>query len=260
MRRSVTDQQIIEQYELQHSIFAVAKALGVGASTAHRVLRKNGVPLVGLSVWRRKATRFRGEESQIRDAYERGATYEELRQRFGEASDHAFKHAIKRAGGALRQNPASRVTAEEVEKMLQLYAAGTSQMNISIALNRSQPTVARALRSQGIVSENKSGDQHSMWKGGRFKKEGYWHARVEKDDPVAQTMRDGKGYVPEHRLIMARALNRPLTTRETVHHINGDRGDNRIENLQLRHGKHGKHEVMCCLDCGSRNIGALALD
>lgn len=64
----------------------------------------------------------------------------------------------------------------------------------------------------------------------------------------------------EHREVMEGVLGRPLTSDETVHHINGDPLDNRPGNLQVRTGRHGKGVAHACGDCGSRNIVAVPID
>lgn len=142
-----------------------------------------------------------------------------------------------------------------------LYAKGLSFKEISAKVERAGNTVARHLRTKIDIRVRPvpRGECSQNWKGGRhLHHTGYWYRRVTDNDPMA-AMRSKNGLVPEHRLVMARLLGRPLLPTESVHHINGKRDDNRPENLQLRHGKHGKHIVMACLECGSHRLGPVEI-
>jgi len=87
-----------------------------------------------------------------------------------------------------------------------------------------------------------TGAESHMWKGGRRKHtHGYIMQRLYSDDKYYDMV--GKaGCVPEHRLVMARYLGRSLEQWEIVHHKNGIKDDNRIENLKLI-GNNGEHNT-----------------
>ncbi len=78
-----------------------------------------------------------------------------------------------------------------------------------------------------------SGAGNSNWKGGKsIDSNGY---------VTIKPYIDGKRReFKEHRLVMEKHLGRPLLSTETVHHVNGDSTDNRLENLELWSNRHPK--------------------
>ena len=78
---------------------------------------------------------------------------------------------------------------------------------------------------QGQHKGNKFG-----WKQGKTKCNGYWLV-YKPEHPNANSQ--GSGYVRQNRLVMEEFLGRYLYDDEVVHHINGIKDDDRIENLKL---------------------------
>lgn len=81
----------------------------------------------------------------------------------------------------------------------------------------------------GHSPRGRTGPAAPRWKGGRWvTPQGYIYLhRPTHPDATSD------GYVLEHRLVMEEAIGRRLRPDEIVHHINGKKGDNRAENLQM---------------------------
>ncbi len=84
------------------------------------------------------------------------------------------------------------------------------------------------------IGKTRMGSNHPMWKGGRYVNADGYVKIYAKDHANAS----GNGYVSEHTLIMSQQLGRPLLKSEAVHHKNGVKADNRIENLELWNRSH----------------------
>lgn len=83
---------------------------------------------------------------------------------------------------------------------------------------------------------NYKGENNPCFRGGRrIRKDGYIDILTE-NHPQSRD-----NYVLEHRLIMEKKIGRYLEPYELVHHINGIKDDNKIENLQLvSHQEHAQ--------------------
>lgn len=100
----------------------------------------------------------------------------------------------------------------------------------------------------------KKGADHPRWQGGRWVdgRDGYVFVHAP-GHPRARS----NGYVREHILVMEKKLGRLLEPDEIVHHINGDKQNNRRRNLWLctqathRLAHHSAFELVCeLLDAG----------
>ena len=107
------------------------------------------------------------------------------------------------------------------KEICEAYLSGKNSVEIAKEYNTTGLTIRRVLERNGIEIKRR-------YVGKTKTQAGYIMVKC-KGHPFA----DGKGYVREHRLVMEKHLGRYLAENEEVHHINGIKDDNRLENLQL---------------------------
>ena len=89
-------------------------------------------------------------------------------------------------------------------------------------------------KSMGL---NRRMENHPNWKGGkRIDTRGYVLIKKESGNV---------GYIREHRLVMEEQLGRKLNKWEIIHHKNGIKDDNRLENLEIVTLKTHRGFVVC---------------
>lgn len=245
------DEHIIRLYTVNNMAgSSIATVLGCSTCTVYRVLKRNDIPprfYANRHPERRSS--IVGNEDRVVELYQDGLSLEKVGEAFGVT--HVTVLRVLRDRGIPRRRRADQIrvafTPEDLETIRTLRKKGYSKPRIADEMHVGYGRIQEALEDLGMAAtiSKKRGPQKAAG--------GYVRIPLEDDDPL-RVMGNAKGYAQEHRIVMARALGRPLRDDETVHHINGVKDDNRIDNLQIHHGKHGSGVKMVCLDCGSHNV------
>tara|TARA_Y100000034_G_scaffold134723_1_gene203986 strand:- start:298 stop:762 length:465 start_codon:yes stop_codon:yes gene_type:complete len=141
------------------------------------------------------------------------------------------------------------------KKIAKRYQKGESLTQLAEAFDSNYGTVRLCVLRQGVELRKRG----AKYQGNRtLNQHGYIYIRLPKGHEDFHLQHKG-GYILEHRYFMAKHLGRALEDHESVHHIDGDRTNNSIDNLQIRNGKHGNGVVHVCINCGSNNIRSIEL-
>jgi hypothetical protein len=83
------------------------------------------------------------------------------------------------------------------------------------------------------------GKKHGNWKGGRHTSSGYKKVKIDNPDTGLATNK----YTTEHKIVIENDIGRTLVQGELIHHIDGQRDNNDIDNLHLCSG-HKEHKLI----------------
>lgn len=248
-------QEAIRLWDEGMDLGAIAAQMHFAPKVLRRLLRESGRDTTG----RRGRPKARLSECELKELHARYMASEPLDSLAGAVglSSSGLIAAFRR-NGLERQPAGPRFLSTDDPRFIEAaeyWDEGTGIKEASAVSGLSTKAFSRLLRESGRdPASRRRGPGHPNWRGGRRTTEdGYVWIRLPTEDPMA-SMRNQRGEVLEHRLVMARALGRPLTSKETVHHKDEPKTDNRLENLQLRNGNHGAGRVLVCGDCGSRNV------
>lgn len=189
------------------------------------------------------------DRTEALERHRRGETLAAIAAAMG-ISRPIITRELREAGATIRKGPRPgsdwqrRLLADEslAPRIIAGYAAGRSRRALAVEHGTYPQRITQVLVAAGVEvrdDRTRRGEVNPIYKGQRqISSGGYAKVLLEPDSPFLTMAHKRSRTVLEHRLAMAEHLGRPLYPYERVHHINGDRLDNRIANLELWEESH----------------------
>lgn len=173
---------------------------------------------------------FQPDDKQLTELYASGLTAQALATRFGVSKKTILRH-LDRLG--VQRRTLRKVTTEVEAKIVQMAKSGAT------VAQAEQDLALEATTIRGYAAKNGVQFADRYHKGFITTWNGYRMVPM-----PAHPGADAKGYVREHILVAEAQLGRHLMAHEVVHHRDGDKLNNKPENLQVTtRSEHASHHA-----------------
>lgn len=228
-------QEIINRYVSGESTPQLAKAFEVCPSVIQRALKRSGVPF---RMPKNKYEFTEVEELQIVEYYNAGWSARNIGEVYG-VGHGPIMRVLKNRGVPLRDK-----TIKSPRGSKKLSEVTKERWSNGDFANRQPHPQTQETREK--IREANTGANHYNWKDGRCQtSRGYLLVKTPNDYQLREDEEKKPKYIFEHRFVMEQHLGRRLESEEIVHHKNGIKNDNRLENLALMTFANHHGEVTC---------------